>query len=127
MQLWDILRSVDYLVNEEKLNLGSISVYGRKQMGGLALHAAALDTRISRVILDDPPASHWQAPTLLNVLRITDLAEVAGLMAPREIVSLTPLPQAYQYTRSIYSLHGKSDSIRQAASLGEALKVWEQQ
>ena len=126
MQLWDILSSVDFLVDEEKLDLGSISVYGRKDMGGLALHAAVLDSRISRVILDDPPASHWQGPALLNVLRITDLPEVAGMMAPREIVSLTPLPTAYRYTRSIYGLHGKPDSIRQAASLGEALKVWEQ-
>ncbi len=125
MQLWDILRSIDYLVEEEKLNLSSISVYGRKYMGGLALHAAAIDNSISRVILDDPPASHWQGPALLNVLRITDLPEVAGLMAPREIVSLTPLPDAYRYTRSIYRLHGKRDSIRQAASLGEALRVWQ--
>jgi cephalosporin-C deacetylase-like acetyl esterase len=125
MQLWDILRSVDYLMDEEKLSLGSISVYARGQMGGLALHAGAIDGRISRVILDDPPASHWQGPALLNVLRITDLAEVAAMMAPREIVSLTPLPDAYSYTRSIFSLHGKSDSIRQAASLGEALRVWE--
>jgi cephalosporin-C deacetylase-like acetyl esterase len=126
MQLWDILRSVDYLVEEEKLSLSSISVYGRKQMGALALHAGALDSRISRVILDDPPASHWQEPALLNVLRITDLPEVAGMIAPREIVSLTPSPDAYRYTAAIYGLHGKSKSIRQAASLGEALKVWEQ-
>jgi hypothetical protein len=126
MQLWDILRSVDYLVDEEKLTLASLSVYGRRAMGGLALHAAALDTRITRVILDDPPSSHWQAPALLNVLRITDLAEVAGLVAPREIVSLTPLPETYRYTRSIYGLYGKTASIRQAASLGEALRVWEQ-
>ena len=126
MQLWDILRSIDYLVEEEKLNLSSISVYGRKQMGGLALHAGALDNRVSRVILDDPPGSHWQGPALLNVLRITDLAEVAGMMAPREIVSLTPLPEAYRYTRSIFSLYQKSASIREAASLGEALRVWEQ-
>ncbi len=95
-------------------------------MGALAIHAAALDERISRVILDDPPASHWQGPALLNVLRITDLPEVAALMAPREIVSLTPLPEAYRYTRSIFCLFGKSDSIRQAASLAEALRVWEQ-
>jgi Acetyl xylan esterase (AXE1) len=125
MQLFDILRAVDYLVEEEKLNLSSISVYGRKHMGGLAVHAAALDERISRLILDDPPASHWQGPALLNILRITDLPEVAGLVAPREIVSLTPLPEAYRYTRSVFRLYGKNDSVREAASLGEALKVWE--
>jgi cephalosporin-C deacetylase-like acetyl esterase len=125
MQLFDVLRSVDYLVEEEKLNLSSISVYGRKHMGGLAVHAAALDERISRVILDDPPASHWQGPALLNIL-LADLPEVAGLVAPREIVSLTPLPEAYRYTRSVFRLYGRNASVREAASLGEALRVWEQ-
>lgn len=127
LQLWDILRSLDFLSESENLNLSSVSLYARKQMGGLALHAAALDDRIKRVILDDPPSSHWQGPALLNVLRLTDLAEVAAMAAPREIVSLTPLPATYQFTQSVFSLHGKSASIRQAASLGEALRVWEKQ
>src|SRR4029077_3315925 len=102
MQLWDILRSIDYLIQAEGLKLSEISVYGRKQMGALALYAAALDPRITRVILDDPPSSHWQGAALLNILRITDLPEVAGMVAPREIVSLTSLPEAYRYTSSIY-------------------------
>ena len=77
------------------------------------------------VILEDPPGSHWQGPALLNVLRVTDLPEVAGLVAPREIVSLTPLPEAFRYTASILRLYGKSDPIREVSSLGEALRVWE--
>jgi hypothetical protein len=125
MQLWDILRAVDYLTEGEQLNLSSISVYGRKQMGALALYAAALDERITRVVLDDPPASHWQGPALLNALRFTDLAEVAGLMAPREIVSLGPLPETYRYTASIYALHSKQAQVRQAGGLSDALRVWE--
>ena len=125
MQIWDILRSIGYLVDGEKLSLSSISLYGRKQMGALALHAAALDNRVSRVILEDPPGSHWQGPALLNVLRITDLPEVAALIAPREIVSLTPLPEAYRYTSAIFELHGKSSRIREVKSLAEALRVWE--
>lgn len=126
LQLWDILRSVDFLAATEGLTLTSVSLYGRRQMGGLALHAAALDDRIKRVILDDPPRSHWQGPALLNVLRVTDLPEVAGMLAPREIVSLTPAPEAYRLTRSVYGLHGKGASIREAASLAEALRVWAQ-
>jgi hypothetical protein len=125
MQLWDILRSVDYLAEAEGLKLSGISVYGRKQMGGLALYAAALDPRITRVILDDPPASHWQGTPLLFVLRITDLAEAAGMVAPREIVSLTRLPDTFAYTSSIYALYGTRGGIRQAGGLGDALKVWE--
>ena len=95
-------------------------------MGALGIYAAALDPRITRVILDDPPASHWQGPPLLFVLRVTDLAEAAGLVAPREIVSLTPLPASYAYTSSIYRLYGPANRIREAGDLGGALQVWSQ-
>ncbi|HXR78959.1 MAG TPA: acetylxylan esterase [Bryobacteraceae bacterium] len=125
MQIWDILRSVDYLSESEGLKLSGISIYGRKEMGALGLYAAALDDRISRVILDDPPATHWQGPALLNVLRITDLPEAAALVASREIVSLTQLPQSYAYTSSVYALFGKENQIHAVDSLGDALRVWE--
>jgi len=122
MQLWDILRSVDFLESQAKVT--SISVYGRRGMGALGIHAAALDSRVSRVILDDPPASHWQGPALLNVLRHTDLTEVAAMVAPREIVSLTPFPRTFQYTSELFKLTPGALPLRQADSLAEALKVW---
>lgn len=125
MYVWDLLRSIDYLGEGEGLQLTSISAYGRKDMGALALYAGAFDKRISRVIVEDLPPSHWESPGLLNILRITDLPEIAGLMAPREIVSLTPTPKTYAYTSLIYALYGKKQGIRQAGDLGQALKVWE--
>ena len=121
MQVWDILRSLDFLTREENLELSSISLYGRREMGALALYAAALDPRISRVILDDPPASHWQGPALLNILRVTDLPEAAAMVAPREIVSLTPLPREYGYTAAIYALYGSR--LRRADGLAAALNI----
>jgi cephalosporin-C deacetylase-like acetyl esterase len=124
MQLWDILRSVDYLVEGEGLKLNGISIYGRRHMGPLGLYAAAFDKRITRVILDTPPASHWDGPPLLCVLRVTDLPEAAALMAPREIVSLTSMPADYSYTASIYALYGIKQSFRMAGDLGQALQAW---
>ena len=124
MQLWDILRAVDYLAEGEGLKLDGVSIYGRAQMGALALYAAALDPRVTRVILDNPPASHWEAAPLLDILRITDLPEAAALMAPREIVSLSRLPAEYAYTASVYALYGKKNPFREAGDLGEALEVW---
>jgi cephalosporin-C deacetylase-like acetyl esterase len=122
MQIWDILRSVDFLKDDQHLPLSAISVYGRRSMGPLGIYAAAFDPRITRVILDDAPASHWQGPALLNVLRITDLPEAAALIAPRPLVSITALPNQYDYTRSIYKLYGKSSSIREVGGLSEALQ-----
>jgi cephalosporin-C deacetylase-like acetyl esterase len=125
MQLWDVLRSMDYLVEHEKLNLSAVSVYGRGKMGVVALYSAALDDRVTRVIVEDVPGSHWTGPPFLNVLRYTDLAEVAGMVAPREIVSLTRFPAEFDYTMKIFGLHGKAENLRIADSLGEALRVWE--
>jgi hypothetical protein len=124
MQLWDILRSIDFLTKDQNYDLQSISLYGRGQMGPLAVYAAALDDRISRVILEDSPDSHWEGPPMLNILRFTDLPEVASLLAPRELVSLTPLRRGFEYTASIYGLYGKKDSIRHAGGLGEGGKLF---
>lgn len=125
MQLWDVLRSLDYLLNEEKLPLSSISLYGRKEMSAVCMYAAALDERITRVIVDDPPESHWTGPAFLNVLRYTDIPEVAALLMPRELVSLTRWPAAFGITRAVAALHGSSKAIREARALGDALRVWE--
>lgn len=125
MQLWDLLRSIDYLIQEEKLPLSGISVYGRKDISAIALYAGALDERIVRVIVDEPTESHWSGPAFLNVLRYTDLPEAAALVAPRELVSLTRLPATFEFTRRVAGLYGKPHHIREAGALGDALRVWE--
>lgn len=123
MQISDILRAVEYLGSGEGLKPSSIAVFGRKQMGALGIYAALLDPRITRVIVDDPPSSHWQGPALLNVLRLTDLPETAAMLAPREIVSLTPLPPSWRYTSRIYALYGKPGAIREVHGMAQATRV----
>jgi hypothetical protein len=125
MQVWDILRSVEWLVSERKAPVSSISIYGKEDLGILAVYAGLFDQRISRVILNDPPASHWSGPALLNVLRVTDIPEVLGAFAPRSIVSLTRLPDSFGYARSIFKLNGQPARLSHAASLPEALRVWD--
>jgi cephalosporin-C deacetylase-like acetyl esterase len=123
MQVSDILRAVEYLTSGEGLTPSSIAVFGRKQMGALGIYAALLEPRITRVIVDDPPSSHWQGPALLNVLRLTDLPETAAMVAPREIVSLTPLPPSWRYTSHIYALYGKPMAIREVHGMTQATRV----
>jgi len=102
----------------------SISIHGKGEMGIVALYAALFDGRIQQVILSDPPASHWQHPALLNVLRVTDIPEVAGALAPRRLVSLTKLPEAFDYTRNAYRVQRAATQFVQSDSLPEALEVW---
>jgi len=123
MQVWDILRTVRWAVDERRLSASSISLYGRGEMGVLALYAGLFDPRIDQVILSDAPASHWQGPALLNVLRVTDIPEVAGALAPRRLASLTRLPEAFDLTRRIYRLEQASQQLTRPASLREALGI----
>ena len=37
------------------------------------------------VILIDPPSSHREGPIFLNVLRVLDIPDALGLVAPREL------------------------------------------
>jgi dienelactone hydrolase len=125
MQLFDILRAVQWTLEEEKLTPSSISLYGKGDMAILALYAGVLDERIGRVVMCDPPTTHWRGPALLNVLRVTDIPEVAGAFAPRQLVVLRDVPAAFEPARRIYQLHNAADRLSAAGSLPEALKLWE--
>jgi hypothetical protein len=103
MQLWDIVRTLEWIA-AEKLAPASISVYGKGDMGILGLYAAVLKSRVDQVVLNNPPSSHWQSPALLNVLRVTDIPEIARALAPRGLVSLTKLPDTFPRYRLAGSL-----------------------
>ncbi len=124
MQVWDILRAVEWVTTEEGISPSSISLYGKGDMGILSLYAGLFDARIQQIVLRDPPATHRQSPALLNVLRITDIPEVAGAFAPRKLVFLREIPTAFDFTRGIYKLHGLSGNLKTAGSMPEALEVW---
>jgi cephalosporin-C deacetylase-like acetyl esterase len=111
MQVWDILRAIQWAATEGKLPVSALSIYARGEMGILAMYAALFDKRIQQIVLNDPPASHWQRPALLNVLRVTDVPQVVRALEGCRLVSLTkpPLP-----------------NIRSADSLPEALEIWKQ-
>jgi dienelactone hydrolase len=123
MQVWDTLRAVQWAVNEERNSVPSIAIYGKGDMATVALYAALFDDRINRVIVNDLSGSHWQGPALLNVLRVTDIPEVAGALAPRRLISLTKFPASFDHARNIYRLERAGDQFVQAASLPEALEI----
>ena len=112
MQLWDMLRAIEWAAKEGQLPVSSVSVYGKGEMGAIAMYAALFDKRIQQIILNDPPESHWQRPALLNVLRITDIPDVARTLGRRHLVSITKPPAAL------------ASHVRTAGSLPDALEVW---
>ena len=114
---------IDWALADRNLTPGSVKLYAKGSMSALSLYAAALDPRVTEVIANYPSDTHWSGPALLNVLRFTDLPEVAGLIAPRKLTFLHPPTTAYEMTRSIYRTQRAQKSFRQAASLPEAVSA----
>jgi dienelactone hydrolase len=125
MQVWDTLRAVAWAIEEERIPAAEVSLFGRGDAGIVALYAALMDSRVRRVVLAEPPNSHWQSPALLNVLRITDIPEAAAAVAPGEVVFLRALPPGFEATRKQIERAGHGPALRVAGSLAVALGLSE--
>src|SRR5262249_120959 len=55
---------------------------GIGQGGILVAYAALFEPSIKQVVIVDPPKSHRDGPTFLNVMRILDIPDALGLLAP---------------------------------------------
>ena len=121
MRLWDVIRSVAALKQQADVDLQRITVLGRGTSGVLGLYAAIFDESIAQVVLLEPPASHRQGPIFLNILRYTDLPEVAGLLAPRRLIFFGRIPEAYRPTQTVYRLLNKPEHISLTMSLKAAV------
>jgi hypothetical protein len=82
----------------------SWKVAGRGQAGMIAAYAGILESRFDGVVMIDPPASHREGPIFLNVLRVIDIPEVLGLLAPRSLVIHSSQQNAFEPTAALYRL-----------------------
>ncbi len=89
---------------------------GRGRAGILAAYAALYQPAIEAVVAVDPPASHRPraageeyGPPLLNVLRVIDIPEAFGCLAPRRLTLLGAKDTAFDRTAAIYGLAGAAD------------------
>jgi dienelactone hydrolase len=92
-------------------------ITGRGQAGIIAAYAAALapDHCVSEIVVVDPPTSHRDGPIFLNVLRVVDIPEALGLLAPRSLTLQTDRPAAFESTRAIYETARGRVTVRSAA------------
>jgi cephalosporin-C deacetylase-like acetyl esterase len=111
MRLADVMTAVAALRADVGVDTARILVAGSRISGALGLYAAIFDPGIEQVLLIDPPLSHTDGPVLLNVLRYTDLPEVAALLAPRRLDFYARIPAAYSFTRHVYQLYGQTDHL----------------
>lgn len=111
LRLWDVLRSVEVLRAEKRVDSERITVAGNGTSGILGLYAALFDSGINQVLLLNPPSSHVEGPIFLNILRFTDIPEAAALLAPRRLNFYSRVPQAFEDVHQVYSLYGCPDHV----------------
>jgi len=108
-QVRDIIATFKYLETKEKV---TTQLVGNGQSGILAAYAALFEPSIKEVIVIDPPKSHKEGPHFLNVLRVLDIPEALGLLAPTPLTIVGGKDRAFDRTEEIYRLAGAADKLK---------------
>ncbi len=106
-RVWDVAAVARYLYGKHGCKT-PVYVLGEGPAGVLAAYAALWEPEIAGAILNKPPLSHMEAdaPALLNVLRVCDIPEVLGMLAPRPVVVYAAPSPSLDKTAAIFQAAG---------------------
>ncbi|MFL5340559.1 MAG: alpha/beta hydrolase family protein [Gemmataceae bacterium] len=113
MRVWDAIacyRDFSAIAPQNKWRIA-----GRRQAGIIAAYAALMEPDIREIALVDPPSSHRDGPYFLNVLRILDIPEALGLLAPKPLTIYSD-DKAFNRTAEIYERAGAADRFKRMPS-----------
>ncbi|NLT70059.1 MAG: prolyl oligopeptidase family serine peptidase [Verrucomicrobiaceae bacterium] len=88
MRIWDIRRGIQALRTLDGAGEPELWLQASGVMAGNALHASLFEKDIKRLDLHDLPTSHREGPVLLNVLRFTDLPQIAAIAGEKSQLRL---------------------------------------
>lgn len=131
LHLWDAMRCLDYLAGRPDVDSARLGVMGFSWGGTKSMFLAALDERVKAtdVICALSQLEHSAihdaeicgAEFLPHLLRYGDLADVAGLIAPRPLLiesglddttyPVGPVRRAHEHLRRIYQAAGAADRL----------------
>jgi cephalosporin-C deacetylase-like acetyl esterase len=110
-RVWDVAATVRLLDKQADGKL-AWTVIGRGQAGVIAAYAALFEPSIKEVVIIDPPTSHKDGPIFLNVLRVLDIPDALGLLAPNVKLTLVGAKdKAFDRTAQLYKLAGAADKF----------------
>jgi len=110
MQVYDLLRCIEFCRTLPGVDPGKISVAARNDMTVVALYSALMDGKCESLILKNPPETQDQASDpsgkgaaleMLNCLRITDVYQLPALLSPAKISFVGKIPPSYQWSEKI--------------------------
>jgi pimeloyl-ACP methyl ester carboxylesterase len=88
-----------------------VTIVAKGEGGILAAYAALFEPSIKEVVVIDPPKSHKEGPHFLNVMRVLDIPEALGLLAPTPLTIIGGDAKAFERTAEIYRLAGAAEKL----------------
>ncbi len=138
LRVWDVMRLIDYIHTRADVQADQLSCVGLSGGGTLAMYLAGLDLRIKRAYISGAintfkqslmSIDHCVCNYVPNILQYAEMADVAGLIAPRPLMvesgSLDPIyPQtgvteALATLKTIYEVLGKSELLTTHTFVGQ--------
>jgi dienelactone hydrolase len=86
-------------------------VVGRGNAGIIAAYAALYEPSIAELVVVDPPTSHRSGPIFLSVLRVLDIPDALGCLAPRPLTMIGAKDPAFEKVAEIYKVAGAADQL----------------
>jgi len=109
MRVWDTVAAFrDFYPGTPK---HTWQMAGKGPGGVIAAYAALFEPGPIGAVLYDPPSSHCNGPYFLNVMRVLDIPEALGLLAPLEL-TIYSNDKAFERTAEIYKLAGATDKFK---------------
>ncbi len=128
LRVWDALRALAAARALPGVDASQVSIAARGEMTVVAVYAAALDGKISTVLLESPiatqnaasqPNGKGPATEMLNCLRYTDAPHLAGLLHPAEIVIAGDFPSSYSWGEDLYRRLGSAAKFQRVNAIAE--------
>jgi hypothetical protein len=111
-RVWDVIAAARYLRAKHG---GKVPVHlvGQRAAGVLAAYAALWESEIAGVMLNKPPLTHMDdgAPQLLNVLRVCDIPDVLGMLAPRRLTVCSAGRELLDKVSAIFAAAGGTKNL----------------
>ena len=111
-RVWDIAAAAR-LLREQHAGKVAVHVAGEGAAGVLAAYAALWEPDIAGAVLRNPPLDHMlaEAPQFLNILRVCNVPDVLGMLAPRPLTIHGLDAAAVKKVAAIYAAAGKPGSF----------------
>ena len=77
----------------------------------MAAYAALFEPDIDEIAVVKPPVSHKEGPIFLNVLRVLDIPDALGLLAPKPLALIQADDNRWDRTKHIYRVAGAEGSF----------------